>query len=61
MPQIQRRWCPDCERHVGAIRQYPNFGLHALLLIMSCGLYLPVWLFVMSSTLWACPTCGRRV
>lgn len=55
------RWCGTCRRQVLAQYQYPNFVLHALLTVATCGLWFPVLFIKSSQSRYNCPMCGYRV
>jgi len=55
------RWCEHCRRQVLAQYQWPQTFKHALLLMLSCGLYLPFWLYAMTRSRYRCSRCGTFV
>lgn len=59
MEQAQR-YCEDCGRHVLAERQPLNHLLHAVLSLVGCGCWLPIWalLYLTHDPPWRCQRCG---
>lgn len=57
------RYCPHCDRRVLALGTKANHVLHLLLSLVSCGLWLPVWLIVAAATSgnYRCARCGTGV
>jgi len=56
-------WCPRCNKRVVAHQPKINHTLHLVLTVLTCGLWLAVWLyFAMSdSETWRCSECGRGI
>lgn len=58
-----RRWCRECGRHTPSERQKQLTSLwmllHAALVLMTCGLWLPVAVWAMGHV-WVCAKCGTR-
>ncbi len=55
-------YCAYCRKRKLATWQYPNISLHSSLLIVTCGLWLPVWVYVMlCGGRWVCRECGSDV
>lgn len=62
--EMSQKYCSRCEGYVLALRQKPNHILHLLLSIITGGLWLLVWLFVVwgkSTTDWRCAQCGQEL
>ncbi len=56
------RWCDNCGRTVLAERQGPRNLLHTLLTLVTCFLWLPVWVWVSTvSPTYRCQRCGEVV
>lgn len=51
------KFCSQCEKQTLWARPESNFFLHMLLTLVSCGLWLPIWILV-STGGWRCQTCG---
>jgi hypothetical protein len=60
--QKARHYCPQEKKAVIAERQTPNHVLHLLLSVITCGLWLPVWLLLglFGNGPWLCPSCAAR-
>ena len=65
MSQIEKGMrCPHCDRHVLARRQSTNQVLHLLLTLLTCGLWLLVWMSMDTAGKlqpWLCTQCGRTL
>jgi hypothetical protein len=70
--RIERRYCGDCKRNVGAVYQPTGlaFGLPGCLAtILTGGLFIALWAILRLVTgvtrsgqsQWTCPECGRRL
>lgn len=62
--QGDSRWCRHCGRQVFAIHQKLETGvltLHSVLVVLTCGLWLPIWLWVCVRQVYRCRDCGQRV
>ncbi len=59
--QIKRRWCSECDRHVGALLDPSGATFHAMLTILTFGLWFPVFLWSFFRRCHKCPRCGSRV
>lgn len=55
-----RRWCAECQRYTLARRQQPQVLLHSLLIIVTCGLWLPVAMALIVRGWWRCQKCGSE-
>lgn len=54
-------FCNYCNRRSLAQWQRPNIALHSLLIVATCGAWLPVWLLVMfCGGRWVCSNCGTK-
>lgn len=54
-------YCRHCRRTVMAQRDGVNHILHLLLSLFLCGLWIPVWIFIIifaANAAWFCPVCG---
>ena len=51
------KFCAQCQKQTLWARPETNFFLHMLLTLVSCGLWLPIWILV-STGGWRCQTCG---
>lgn len=51
--------CQHCRRRRLAYYRHPKYGFHGLLLLLTCGLWLPVWVYAMSRREYVCATCGH--
>lgn len=60
--QRAQRYCPTENRIVLSERETPNHAIHALLSVITVGIWLPVWLLIalLSGKPWLCPTCGSK-
>ena len=58
---IRPRYCRRCRRRVVALYEFPRFGFEAALAVVTCGLYLPIWLWRVTRSRWVCPHCASRV
>lgn len=62
MAQAYRQmFCPCCNRKVRAVKETSNFIVHVFLIFVTCGMWLPVWLFlefVNSCKSFICQFCG---
>jgi DNA-directed RNA polymerase subunit RPC12/RpoP len=58
---MRSAYCDNCGRKVLTVYRWPNFFLHAVLLVATCGLYAPVWLWAMFRQVYLCSRCGSRV
>lgn len=59
MPIVAERYCSRCRRNVLAERRSPNHVLHAILTLLFCGLWLPIWILAALNQPYHCPRCGR--
>ena len=61
----RQKWCDECDRNVLAVEQQPNREVHLMLSLITCGLYLPVALVLLSigelSPRYLCPRCGDQL
>ena len=55
-----QRYCLSCDRPVLAEKQRPNHILHLILSLLTCGLWLIVWLLLSLPSTPRCPHCGSR-
>jgi predicted RNA-binding Zn-ribbon protein involved in translation (DUF1610 family) len=56
--------CPNCNRQTRAIGDRPNHGLHAVLTILTFGLWGIVWIIMSikkASSGYRCQSCGTKV
>lgn len=63
MPQQSSKFCRHCRRQVLAQRQGPSHVIHAILSLLTAGLWLVVWLLacVIQVGGWRCQVCGSKV
>ena len=55
-------FCSYCEKKRLAVWQTPNIALHSVLVVATCGLWLPIWLIVVVfGGGWVCKECGTYV
>jgi hypothetical protein len=59
--EIRPRICPKCRKLVVAMWETPRFGVEAMLVVGTCGLYLPIWFWKMVRSGWICPRCASRI
>lgn len=60
--QQTSKWCKRCARNVLATRPGTNHILHLLLSLVTCGLWLIIW--ILASVRiggWRCQTCGKKL
>ena len=55
-----QRYCLSCDRPVLAEKQRPNHILHLILSLLTCGLWVIVWLLLSLPSTPRCPHCGSR-
>jgi predicted RNA-binding Zn-ribbon protein involved in translation (DUF1610 family) len=60
--RAKQMYCTSCNKSVLAQQQRPNFILHLLLIVLTCGLWLPFFVLieVFSDHSWRCPNCGSK-
>lgn len=60
--QSARRYCPEDNRYVLAVRNKPSHVLHLLLSIITVGFWIPVWVVIamFSDAGYRCPICGGK-
>lgn len=52
-------YCQRCQRQTAATRKTPNHILHLLISLFMCGVWLPVWLLIATTSgHYRCNTCG---
>lgn len=55
-------YCGYCRRKTLGVWQYPNVALHSLLLVLTCGLWFPVWFCICAfGGKYVCHHCGEKV
>lgn len=54
----RRGYCEECDRYRLGKFIWPEHIKEGVLLTLSCGLYLPIWLWKVTRRRWACPRCG---
>lgn len=55
------RYCAHCDRKVLAQRDGPNHGLHLVMTLCTCGMWLLVWLLMcVMPRPWRCSQCGSK-
>lgn len=60
MPTIQKmNHCNACDRQTVHLQQTPNHILHLLLTLLTCGLWIFVWISVGKSSA-QCTSCGDK-
>ncbi len=59
--RYRRRYCSYCDRKVLALQHEPAIIVHAALIVMTCGFWLPVFLFVVLKGTWVCKYCGKHL
>lgn len=59
---MRSAFCNHCDGRRSAVWQYPRVGLHSILLVATCGLWLPVWFFIVAfGGKYVCAGCGSGV
>lgn len=63
--QDKGRWCPECNRKRRVSWDYSRFSfgfdlLHGTLVLLTCGLWLPVPLYYAMRHRYCCVVCGTR-
>lgn len=58
---VTPRYCRTCRRRVLAVWSHSWFGPEAVIVVGTCGLYLPFWIWKMLRSGWSCPRCATRV
>ena len=59
----ERQWCPECKKHVLAVRPKTDSTPNVLLSVLTMGLWLLVWACTADLSTkrpYQCPTCGTR-
>ena len=57
----QQIYCPTCRRNQMFERPAPNHIVHLILSIVTCGIWLIVWLAACAGVgAWMCPGCGSQ-
>ena len=51
------KFCSQCQKQTLWARPETNFLLHMLLTLISCGMWLPIWILLCTGC-WRCQTCG---
>lgn len=59
MPIIADKYCSRCRKHVPAVRKSPNHVLHAIMTLLVCGLWIPIWILAALNQTYHCPNCGK--
>lgn len=55
------RYCHHCGQQRLFLRDGANHLVHAIVTLLLCGLWLPVWIIAaLSSSSWICSVCGRE-
>ena len=57
-----RRFCKDCERKTMHQKQYFSTGMGIVLSILTVGIFIPFWAFIMlrdAVQSWRCQICGK--
>ncbi len=56
--RVERMWCDDCQEWRRSTKQGPNHILHLLLSVVTGGIWLVVWFFLLFKDGWSCGDCG---
>jgi DNA-directed RNA polymerase subunit RPC12/RpoP len=57
--EYNSRFCPHCEQQRLFVRNGVNHLVHAIVTLLLCGLWLPIWIIAMlSEDPWCCSVCG---
>ena len=55
-------YSPNCDEQVLMVRKTPNHILHFLITIVTCGVWLIVWISIASEKKpWRCSRCGEKL
>lgn len=61
MRKLEKAWCDECYRYRCGERVSPHVLAHSLMLVISFGLWLPIWLHVIFKPHYRCRFCGSRI
>ena len=57
-----QKYCKQCKSQVLAVRPTANHILHFLITILTCGLWVIMWILIsIRIGGWKCPRCGNNV
>lgn len=57
----KRRFCDYCDRYVLAAGEPFHASLHVLLTLLTCGLWMPVGLWLALNHKYRCQRCGKQL
>lgn len=57
---VKRMYCGECESFVRADSPSSSHVLHLLLSLISCGIWIPIWMLASSASDFRCSQCGSR-